>query len=281
MTSRSLLRWVTVFAGMVLLTIVMTWPLARLLDRAASDSGDPFILTWTLHYDWEKTFSEPLSLFQAPIFHPSKYALAFSEHVYGIALFCFPFFFAGLAPLTVYNIAVLAGFVFTGIGAFVLCRRATGSDAGAWAGAIFFAFLSFRFAHLAHLQHLWAVWLPLMLAALLYYFERPAWSRALLVGGAFFMNGLTNIHWFLFGSVTFGLTAIVIAAYERHALRRLIPLATALALACLLLLPFLLPYKKVEEMYGMKRPLDEIRYYSAEASDWMRPPMASRLYGWS
>jgi hypothetical protein len=273
-------RLLGVIALLTVITIVMTWPLALHIDRALSDPGDPFILLWTLHHDYTATFDNPLNLFEAPIFFPARYALAFSEHVYGIALFCFPFFAAGLEPLTVYNIAVILGFVFSALGGFVLCRLATGSTAAALVGATFFGFMPFRFMHLSHLQHLWAGWLPLMLAALVFYSRRPGWRRAILVGIAFFMNGLTNVHWFLFGSVTFALTALVLIALERDwSPRKLGPLVLATVIACALLLPFLLPYTWVSEAYGMRRPLSEIEYYSAEVIDWLRPPVNNLFWG--
>jgi hypothetical protein len=263
---------------LVLLTIANTWPLLPNLDRALSDPGDPLILTWTLHHDWVATTHAPSQLFQAPIFWPSKYALAFSEHVYGIALFTFPLFAAGLPPITVYNIAMLAGFILSGLSAYLLCRVAGASRFGAWCGAIFFAFVPYRFSQLPHLQHIWSLWVPLSLAALLHYAKRPTWRNAALFGLAFLFNGLTNVHLFLFGSVTVGATLLLILAMRRLQLRALTALIVAGAIAMLLLLPFLLPYKKVQKMYDMDRSRGEVAYYSAEWSDWLRTARENHFY---
>lgn len=282
-TMRSALRWAALLALFTALAVIMTWPLARQLDLAVSDPGDPFILMWTLHHDYSKTLSDPANLFHAPIFHPLRYTLAFSEHIYGIAVFAFPLFAAGLSPTVIYNVMLLLGIVTTAVGAFILCRQITGSGLAAIAGTIAFTFVPFRFMHLPHLQHQWVAWLPLLFAALLFWNERPGWRRAALIGGAFFMNGLTNVHWFLFGSVAFALVFLFLVAIrpesDRSSWRQLLQVVVAIALASLLLLPFYLPYKTVESLYGMQRDREEITDYSARIEDWANPASRSRVWG--
>src|SRR5437016_9379980 len=79
------------FAFFLLLSIAMTWPLARNIDRAFAWSGDPYINTWILDWDWYATFHQPLHLFDANSFYPAVDSLAFSENIYGIAILLFPF----------------------------------------------------------------------------------------------------------------------------------------------------------------------------------------------
>jgi len=104
------------------LTLVMTWPWAAHLRSAASDPGDPYLISWTLWWDYHQTFKDPLHLFQANIFYPYRYSLAFSEHCYGIALLFFPLFALGARPLTVQSIAIILGFILSGYGMFRLAR---------------------------------------------------------------------------------------------------------------------------------------------------------------
>ena len=149
------------------LSILMTWPLARLLPVAASDPGDPYLNAWILDWDHHATFHQPLSLFDANAFHPARFALAFSENLYGVALVLMPFRFAGVGALAAYNIGILLGFAFSGFGAYVLGRKLTGSAMAGIAAGIFYAYVPFRFTQLSHIQHVWGGWLPLLLAALL------------------------------------------------------------------------------------------------------------------
>jgi hypothetical protein len=244
------------------LAVLMTWPLASHLGTAVAAPGDPFINVWILDWDWYATFHQPLSLFHANAFFPMRYALALSENLYGIALLLFPLRAIGVAPLTAYNIAMLAGFAFSGFAAYLLGARISGSFFGGIAAAIFYAFVPFRFTHLVHVQHVWGGWLPMLLVALLHYNERPTWKRAALFGAVFLMNGLTNIHWLLFGSVAIAATLLVLRP-------RMLPLIIATLAAIALLAPFLWPYEAVSKLYGMTRPLEEVTRFSATWRDWI------------
>ena len=246
------------------LSVGLTWPLALNLGRAVSDPGDPFINIWILDWDWWATFHAPLSLFHANAFHPAQYSLAFSENLYGVAMLLFPLRLFGVDAISAYNIALLAGFAFSGFGAYVLGRRLTGSWIAGLAAGVFYAFLPFRFTHLSHVQHVWGGWLPLMLAALLAYAERPSRKRAIVFAAMFLMNGLANIHYLFFGALAMAITAALLL--PRSAWREL---AMATAGALVVLAPFLYPYAAAAKLYGMTRTWEETLRFSAFVSDWL------------
>src|SRR5947209_3250808 len=104
----------------VVLAIVMTWPLLPRLGQAAADSTDPFINIWILDWDHYATFHHPLTLFDANTFYPAHDSLAFSENLYGLALLLLPFRLLGLGAVSAYNLAMLAGFAFSGFAAYLL-----------------------------------------------------------------------------------------------------------------------------------------------------------------
>jgi hypothetical protein len=246
----------------VALSVALTWPLSRNLGTAVAYPGDPYINAWILDWDWWATLHQPLSLFQANVFFPARYALAFSENLYGIALVLFPLRAMGVSPLAAYNVAMLFAFALSGFGAYLLGRMVSGSTAGGVAAGIFYAFVPFRFTHLSHVQHVWGGTLPLMLAALLHYARKPTWGRAALWSAAFLFNGLSNIHWLLFGAIAVAITLPILRP-------RLGPLAACTAAAAALLAPFLIPYARAAQLYGMRRHWDETLAYSARASDWL------------
>ncbi|HEV7768969.1 MAG TPA: hypothetical protein VGQ76_28510 [Thermoanaerobaculia bacterium] len=248
----------------IALSVAMTWPLARVLDRAVTDPGDPFITTWVLDWDWYATFHAPLSLFHANAFHPAKYSLAFSENLYGLALLLFPLRVFGVDALTAHNIALIAGFAFSGFGAYLLGMRLTRSRIAGMTAGVFYAFVPFRFTHLPHIQHVWGGWLPLMLVALLAYAERPTRKRAIVFAALFVMNGMTNIHYLFFGALAMAITAALLI--PRSAWRELL---MAMAGALLVLAPFLYPYAAAAKLYGMQRTWAEVAHFSAFASDWL------------
>jgi hypothetical protein len=259
------------FTFFALLAIVMTWPLLPNIGRAVAYPGDPYINTWVLDWDWHATFHQPGRLFQANIFYPAKYSLAFSENLYGIAVVLFPLRAADVTPLAAYNVAMLLGYTLCGVGAYLLAREITGSMWGAIAAGIFYAFLPYRFTHAPHVQYVWAGTLPLLLYALVRYARQPDWRHAFWFGGAFLWNGLSNVHFFLFGSVAVMMTIAIL----RPPLARI---AVAGAVAMLVLVPFLYPYRAASKLYGMERSWDETMGHSAEPHDWLLNNFAWRPY---
>jgi hypothetical protein len=268
------------FAAYLLLSIALTWPLARNLSTTLSDLGDPLLVSWILDWTSHALLTQPLRLFHSPMYYPTLMPHAFSEHLTGIALVTLPFHAAGVPPLAIHNIAMLLGFALSGYGAFVLARMFVPSLAAAFISGIFFAFVPFKFDHLPHLQIIFSGWLPLVLAAVLAYRRKPGWKRALWITGAFAMNGLTNIYFMLFSAAAVGATLIVLFFVdEKRGWKFWLRIVAALALAGLILLPFLLPYRVVSDKYNMKRPENEVLHGSGALSDWMRSPARSLLYG--
>ena len=262
-------------AAFLLLSILMTWPLARIAGRGVAYPGDPYITVWILDWDHHATLTNPLSLFHANAFHPARYSLAFSENLYGIAILLAPFRLLGMGPITAHNAALLAGLAFCGFAAYLLAFRFTRSFAAGLAAGIFYAFVPFRFTHLSHLQHIWGGWIPMLLLALIWYVDRPSWRNGAIFGAVFLMNGLTNIHWLLFGSFA---TAAAAALFVASGVRRWKELLAGTALACALLAPFLYPYAAAAKLYGMTRAWGETRQFSAVWSDWLVSGVHTKSY---
>jgi hypothetical protein len=273
------LRELVLFAFYLIVAIALTWPLAARLPTAVSDLGDPLLNAWIIDWDCYALTRRPLHLFDAPIFYPAKFPLAFSEHLVGIAILCLPFYAAGLGAVTTYNIALLFGFALSAYGASVLARVITHRFIPAVLAGLLYGFVPYRFGHLSHIQVISAGWLPLLLAALLVYRRSPTIRNAALLGGAFVMNGLTNIYFFFFGSVALALTVILMAIAERHDKLFWLRMGVAVGTGMVILLPFLVPYAVVSSAYGLKRGVGETMNGSASWTDWLIPPRQNALYG--
>ena len=275
-----LLREAGAFGFFLLFTIVLTWPVAIRLDTATSDLGDPLLTTWILDWDLYSITNAPSHIYDADIFYPSKYPLAYSENLFGIAVVALPFYFFGFTPLAVHNMAFLLGFAFSGYGAFVLGRVLTRSTAAGLIAGILYSFVNFRIDHLAHIQFVWGGWMPMMVAALLHYWRRPTTRNAVLLAICVLMNGLTNIHQFLFGTTAMVLSIALLALLStRFKWRTLIGAALATMIAVALMVPVLLPYKQVAQTYGMLRDRNAAMWGSATWTDWLSATGRSRAYG--
>lgn len=281
---RPVLRESLILLAFIALTALATWPWLRHPLDTVSDLGDPYNIAYTLWWDYHQTFHDPRHLFDATIFYPYRDTLAFSEHDYGIALLFFPLFALGVRPLTVHSLATFFAFVLSGYGAFRLARTLTASYGAAWVAGVAFAFIPYRFQRLPHLHYIFAGWIPLLCEALVLFVRVRNWRRAAWLGIAFLMNALTCITWFILTLIPLGLSAAFLVI--RYGARRddgggrarWLRGAVALGAATLVLLPFLLPYRRVAALYGFVRDAKEVKIYSATALNWLAASPRLKLW---
>jgi hypothetical protein len=267
-----------VLVAFVALTVAMTWPWAAHIRDTSFDPGDSYLMSWTLAWDFHQTLHDPLRLFDSNNFFPYRYTLALSEHLWGIALLFFPAFAAGLPPLTVHGLAMLFGFASSGYGAFRLARTLAGSTAGAWVAGVAFAFVPYRFHQIVHLPYVFAGWMPLLAEAVVLFARRRSWPRAAWLGFAFFMSGVSSIHWFLLGSVPTAVMAVILFFKEPGARRAWGRAAVAVGAASLALAPFFLPYQRARSLYGLERGPGEAAVFSASPIHWLTPDFNLKLW---
>jgi len=273
-------REVLIFLAFCLFTAALTWPYVTCLRDAVVDAGDPYLVSWILWWDYHQTFTDPLQLFHANLFYPLRYTLAFSEHSYGISLLFFPLYALGARPLTVHAVALFFGFATCGYAAFRLGRTLTGSMGAGWIAGIIFAFVPFRFGMMSHLHCLFSMWIPLLFEALVLFARERSKGRAVWLGIAFFMSGLTAITWFTFSLVPFAVSAaILLTRYglwrDRNFWRRGV---VALGLGSLALLPFMMPYYQVARLYHFERGIDQVKAWSASPIHWLAVDGRNRLW---
>jgi hypothetical protein len=260
-----------VFLAFLGLTIVMTWPWVLQLRDAVPDTGDPYAISYFLWWDYHQTFHDPLRLFQATILYPYRDTLAFGEFDYGVSVIFFPLFVLGFRPLTVYSVAAFLSFPFTAYGTFRLARTLSGSSGVALVAGAIIAFLPFRFHHLSHLHLIFAGWIPLLFEALVLFARTRSWARAGWLGFAFLMNALTCTTWLMLTIIPLSVSGVLLLTRNEAWRDRKFWLRAAAVLgsAALLLLPFLLPLRRVALVHGFVRTPDEVRHYSAHFINWL------------
>jgi hypothetical protein len=233
-----------------------------------------------LNWDFHQTFHDPFHLFDANIFFPATYALAFSENLYGAALFGFPLYASGASSLLVYNLLFLLGMWLSAMAAWLLARDVTGDGAAALLAGVVYAFVPWRLAQLPHFQFQWGGFLALALLFLLRYLALGRRRDAVLFSAFFAWNALCNVHYALFS----GLLVLAVAGHETLAAgwkamrRKLGATAAAAAAAGLLVLPFYIPYQRAAKLYGMRRFMSEIEFFSGRPIDFLTAGPQNKFY---
>ena len=273
----------TVLAALffLLATIVLTWPIAPRAADGLADIWDAKLNAWILHWDYHQTLRDPIHLFDANIFYPSRYALAFSENLYGAALFGFPLYAAGASTLLTYNVVFLLGMFLSAFAAWFLAREVTGDPLAAVVAGLVYAFCPWRIAQIPHIQFQWGAFLVLALLFLLRYLDGGQRRDLVLFGVSFAWNACCNVHYALFS----GFLVLAVLLYEGLASggavfrRRLAGVAVAIAIAGVIVLPLYVPYALASSAYGMERGYGEIEAFSGEWRDFLTAGGQNKVYG--
>ncbi|MGE0363438.1 MAG: hypothetical protein AB7H93_17355 [Vicinamibacterales bacterium] len=258
-------------AAAVTLAVVHTWPLAGdVAGQSRLDNADTALNAWAVTWVADTLPRDPLRVFDAPIFHPERRTLAYSEHLLAQGALAIPLRAAGLTPIAIYNLLVLAGFTLSTWAMWRLVAGWTGDwTAGLVAGAAF-AFNAHLLTRFAHLQALHGEFVPVVLLALDRLATAPRRRDALLLGAGIVLVGLTSIYLLVFvgAAVVVGLAARA-AEWRSRAARTLGLAMFALTAAGFVLLPVLWPYYAVNRDLGLERSLADAAQFSATWRDYL------------
>lgn len=242
----------------LLLTAVVTWPLARRLRVV--DAGDSAFFTWAIGWELHALATDPARLPHGNIFHPLRYTLGMDETVLGTTLLVAP-----LAPFTddavlLYNVARLMTFLVSAVTAYA-CARGLGSAEGpALVAGAAFAFSPIRTDQLAHLSTLGTQWLPLVVLFAFRFFRDGRARDAAFAACSFVLAGLACGYHAVIGLLVLPL-ALLPVAWGRW--NRMPAAVLAAALAGLGLLPLYLLHRAALDPIGYVRGADETARFSA------------------
>ena len=276
-------------AAYAVITLVMTWPLARGLARdVAWDLGDSVLNMWTLAWDCEQFrailtghFSHLRTFFDANIFHPAPLTLAYSEHLVPQALQIFPIYALTGNPILCYNLLFLSTFVLSGLGMYLFLREVTGNAIAAFVGGLLFAFAPYRIPQSSHLQVLSSQWMPFAFYALRRYFATGRRRALAGAAAAVVAENLSCGYYLLYFSP-------FVAAYvlwemwrgDRWSNRRTwIDLSAAAVAVVAVTIPFVIPYMRVSEELQLSRSLTEVTRLSADVYSYGTASQAERAWG--
>ncbi|MCA1562035.1 MAG: hypothetical protein LC804_17770 [Acidobacteria bacterium] len=271
--------FVAAFFLFLALGVAHTWPLATdpgTLSR--NDNGDTLLIEWSLAWVAHQLPRDPLRLFDANIFYPAKHTLAFSEHLFTLAIMGAPLFWLGASPVLVYNLLLLAGFTLTGWVTSLVVHHWTNDWTAAIVAGSVMAFNAHTLTRLPHLHATHLEFLVLTLFALDRVLRHPTSGNALLLAAFFVLAALTSNYHMVFTLAAMAAAVVVRPSdWMGERFRRVMwALIVAGAVSAVCIFPLLLPYYHARVEYGLTRPLSEVSDYAASVNDYLST--ASRLH---
>ncbi|MCY4634976.1 MAG: hypothetical protein OXG04_10820 [Acidobacteria bacterium] len=278
---RCLREGLTVVFAFALVSVVATWPLVRQFgDSLPSGLGDPLLNAWILAWDANRFLHGLRGIWDAPFFHPYSNTLAYSENLFGIAIFTAPIQWLTGNPLAAYNAAFLGSFVLAGSGMFLLAKHLTDSRAAALVGGVAFAFLTYRAHAIGHLQTLMYGWMPIALYGVHRYFQTGRRAPLVVFAAASLLNGLSNgyyLYFFAFAVVV--VVGVELLAHVRSKPRILADLAVTLIVMLIVISPVMIAYLDARVEHDLIRQRNEMVVFSADAQFYLDAPTATMWNG--
>jgi Protein of unknown function (DUF3108) len=276
-------------AWYVLLAVAFTWPLAR--DpfgqlAALHGPGDPYLNLWILGWDLDTISRAPADVvtgrvFDAPIFHPARQTLTYSDHFLVVAVMAWPFYALTGSAVFAYNLVLVLSLLASALAMHVFVREVTGSTWAALVAGTVWGFWPYHVAHLGHIQLQATYAMPLVALALHRLVARPTWRAAAMLGAAGAFQAATSIYYGVIGAVgaAVSLASLIVATGGRRTATVLARVAVAAVVGAVLVAPFVWPYVQVQQREGFTRNLFEAARHAATPASYASAPEANAVYG--
>lgn len=264
-----------------LLTVLFTFPLALEMKSAlvSQDVYDSYLNTWIFAWQAHQLILDPLTVFTANTYYPLPDSLAFSEIILPEAVVAIPIEYATGNPVLAHNIVLFALFPLDALAMYLWSFHNSHSRGAGVVAGLAFAFATFKIGELRHVQLEAALWMPLTFLYVQKFFARPTSRHVLLASLFFVLNALSSWYYAVFLSL-----ALVLFAVWSLATRdwRIQPAhlkfgGPALVLIILVLVPFIAPYLRVEEMYDFSLQRD-IAKFSARPLSYLATVPGNLVY---
>jgi hypothetical protein len=201
-----------VVVGFGALTVLMTWPLApHLGSLGRADNGDGRFSIWNVAWVARTLVVDPLHVFDANIFYPHRWTLAYSESNLGAGILAIPVYWATGNPYAAHNVVFLLSFVLSGTGTYCLVRYLVGDSRPAAIAAVAFAFCPYVFSHTPHIQLLMTAGLPFGMLAFHRLADAPTPRRGAVLGITMAAQALFCGYYAVFALLMVGCAVLVVA----------------------------------------------------------------------
>mgnify|MGYP001052817627 FL=1 len=261
----------TYLLAFTVLTVVMTWPLARHAGSAVQDLGDPLYEIWTMRWTQHQLPRAPTNLWHGNTAYPFRYSLLFSEPRLSTSLLTWPVQMVTGNDVLTYNLLFLSTFVVLGAGVALLVRELSGSLGAGLLAGVFAAYTPYRYGHLSHLNLLSYGWTPLAIWALVRFTRHRRARDAVLAAVFLTVQVLASDTLAL---MALGMVGLAIPVLLWEARQRLTPgliagVVLVMVIPVLAFAPVALARLEVNREYGFARDLELVRTMAATPASYI------------
>lgn len=264
-------RATAAFLATLVAAVLHTWPLAS--DPAGlsrHDNSDTTLTTWVVSWVAHALPRDPLHVFDAPIFHPEKRTLAYSEPLLVPGVMAMPLRAAGLDATVTYNLLVILGFALSAWAMWRVVADWTGDEAAGAVAGLAYAFNAHLLTRFGHLQAIHAECFPLVLFALDRLATRARLRDGVLLGVGLALVGFTSIYQLAFAAgATIAAMLARVTEWRRRPGATLAATGLGIGLGVLLLAPMLWQYLSVSREFGLARTVAEAADFAATWRDYL------------
>lgn len=293
----------------LLATAAYTWPLVTHMATTLPDALDSTDTARQLAEIARNLRTNPLQLYDSQGLYPLNNDLALNELLVAQGILAAPIIWLTGNMLLAWNLLAFSSYMLSGMSAWLLVRKATGSSLAGLAAGVIYAFSPWHYGQFGHLGIKAIHWMVFGLYFLVLFMEHSSKSvrlldrRGLLYLGlfAFFaaLQPLSSGYYGYYEAILFGSYLLyywlrnagvgqwlwiklrrtpVPAVNWRRLAGQLALLGVAGAIALALIFPFLRPYNHYKNLFGFNRSLEEVEYWSAGPLSLLRTTTTSWWY---
>jgi hypothetical protein len=271
-----------VLVGFAALTVALTFPLALHPGRLTYEitNNDSQFSIWNVAWVARTLVVDPLHVFDANIFYPHRWTLAYSETNLGAGALALPVYWATRNVYAAHNAVLLMSFVLSATATYYLARYLVNDRRAAVVAAISFAYCPHVFAHLPHIQLLMTAGLPACLLAFHRMADQPTGGRGVVLGLAMAAQAYFCAYYAVFAMLLVGF-AVLFVALSRGLWRDRRYWTAVVAAACAaiaLVAPLVAVYAMIRRTTGFSRPVEAAGSFAANWSAYFAS--SSYLHAW-
>lgn len=248
------------------LTAALTFPfVVQMAHVGRVDNSDGQFSIWNVAWVARALVVDPRHVFDANIFYPHRWTLAYSESNLGAGVLAVPAYWLTRNPYLAHNFVFVLTFILSACGMYYLVRRLTADRRAALVSAICFAFCPYTFARTSHIQLMMTAGLPFSMLAFHRLVDRPRFGRATALGGTMAAAAVGCGYYGVFVTLMISLSVLVVAATRTQWTSRRYwgSIGIAALAAVAFIAPVFGPYFMLGRATGFARPLEEAVRYSA------------------